>query len=252
MSIRTAAEVEQDALFSTSAAGPAFANPTFAGGVVSLRASRAESPALSISRENGLAVGGLYRRRWELNGAGWADEWRGNLNTYLALPLPGFARWVLAGRVAGAMSGGPNGRRFAIGGESGDVLGGIGGFGLGASHRDFPLRGYPPNNARFTRAVIGTVELRMPLMLVGRGIWKLPIALDRVSLTAFGEVGGGWRAGLPRRLADYRDVGSELVVDLGADRFRLRVRAGVAWPLTDGLAARRGEARGYVVLGPSF
>ena len=255
VAVRAGAEIEQDALFNDGSVPPGlgFASRDFAGGVISVSGRYARRAALSISAEDGLSAGVLYRRRWELGGSGWSDEWRGTLIGYLALPLPGFARWVLAARVKGAVSGGPTPSLFAVGGESSGRLELVPGLELGGSRRTFPLRGYPANRERFTRVVTGALELRIPLWLVGRSIWKLPLGVDRVSLTAFVETGGGWVAGGPARLTPYRDVGAEGVFDLFAGfDFRLRIRIGAAVALADGLGVSKGDAREYLAIGSSF
>ena len=74
-----------------------------------------------------------------------------------------------------------------------------------------------------------------------------------MSLTLFGEVGGAWTAETAADVAQFRNVGSELVVDLGIGvGFALRTRAGVTLPLTNGLGVFAGEPRAYLVFGPSF
>ncbi len=192
-------------------------DPLLVGAVLSARVRQFERPVLSVSPENGVAIAALYRRRWEPGGAAWSYEFRGAVSGYGALSLPGFARWVLAARVAGAVSGGAVARRFALGGESGGTVPVVPGLSIGSGKRGFPLRGYPSNRLRFTRVVTAVVEARVPLLLLGRGIWKLPVALDRVSLSVFGEIGGGWQAGDVSRPTAFRAAGAELVVDFGSD-----------------------------------
>jgi hypothetical protein len=253
MSWRLGAELTQEAFF-VPVPNVGFQNPTFLGGVTSLFAGYTQRHALSISAENGVLLNGLYRRRGVVDGNGWSDEIRGVLRGYLGLSLPGFARWVLAARVAGAISGGTHPRNFALGGESGSTYVLVTGLGLGGGFRDFGLRGYPRDVARFTRAVTGVAEVRIPLFLMGKAVWKLPLAVDKVSLTVFGELGGGWRRESgPRAVDQYRDVGAELVLDLGLNLDApVRVRVGAAQALTAGLGASQGEWRGYLALGSSF
>ncbi len=226
--------------------------PLFGGGVLAFRLAHNSRPALAISPEDGIVLDGSLRRRWALAGPEWSYGLRGGVSGYLALPLPGFAHWVLATRLSAARSGGPAPERFGIGGESGDVFQIVPGYTVGAGRRAFPLRGYPRAGS-FTRVVVGMVELRLPLVLVSAGLWKLPVVLDRVSLAAFVEMGGGWNAGETPAPTAFRDVGAEAVFDLGVSYdVPLRVRVGAAVPLTSGLGVARGDARFYVAFGPSF
>ncbi len=252
---RVGAFVEQDVLFNDGTEPLRFTprNPTFVGAVASVRAAYAKRPALSISREGGASLSALYLRRWELTGSGWSYEVRGGVNGYLALPLPGFAHWVLAGRVTAGVTGGPTPGVYTIGGESGDVVEIVSGYTLGSGRRSFPLRGYARGTDRFTRAVVGVAELRIPIVLIGKGVSKFPLLLDRFSLSLFAETGGGWNEGERAVLTQYRDVGGEVVLDVGIGAgFPLRLRAGGAVALSDGLGSREGEARFYVAFGSAF
>ena len=198
-------------------------------------------------------INGAYRRRWAFSGGG-SDDLRGTLRAYVAVPLPGFARWVVAGRIAGAVSGGRYARNFAMGGEPGGNFEIVPGLGFGAGEREFAMRGYPRDASRFTRVVVGAAEVRIPLFLIGRAVGKLPLAVDKVSLSLFGETGVGWRAEAgSRRLDQYRDIGAELVVDVGLNLDApFRFRFGAARALTSGLGANRGDWRAYVALGSAF
>lgn len=249
--VRVSGDLVRRAFFDDSAGGVAYGStPTMAGAALRFAGGTALRPAFAISRESGFRVEGLVRRRWALHDTAWSAEVRGAVSGYVALPLPGFAHWVLATRVAGGRSVGPARPLFEIGGASGEPLELIPGTILG-ERRPFPLRGYPTLGLA-TRAAVGVVELRIPLLLVGRGVWKTPFMIDRVSAAVFGEIGGGWDRGTDASLP-YRDVGAELVTDIGAMYdFPLRVRAGVGIPLTDGLGVQRGHAHVYVTAGSAF
>lgn len=252
---RVGAEVEQDVLVNdgSSPLGFTFRNPTVAALVATASVGYARRPPLAVSPEDGASLSVLYRRRWVLDGPEIGNEWRASLRGFLALPLPGFAHWVLAARVRGALATGGIITTFALGGASSGTFDLIPGVGVGGSRRTFPLRGYPVSRERFTRAVTQIVELRVPVLRVARGLWQLPVGLDRVSLALFGEAGGGWRAGERARITTFRDVGAELVLDLiaGYDT-PVRLRGGVGFPLVDGLGAQRGSSRGYLSVGASF
>ncbi len=239
---------------------------TFAGVVALVGAQHASFPALSISAENGLAAGGLYRYRWELGGAGWWRELRGGVSGYLALPLPGFAHWVLAAHTAAGIREGPSADGYDLGGASGNPIEIVPGYVAGPGQRLFPLRGYPAVGTPFTRAATAAVELRVPLLLVAKAVWKLPIGLDRLSVAGFAEGARGWWlvappaspcaalvGGLELNACTLRDVGGELVLDAGIPQdISFRARIGVGVPLVSGLYASRGAARWYLAFGTPF
>jgi hypothetical protein len=249
--VRAGAELELDDLRNDSRISLQLpGRPDFVNGVISLSAVHASRPALSISAENGLGVGFAYRRRTQLAGPGWSDEVRGVVTGYLALPLPGFAHWVLAARGMGGASGGPNRAYFDVGGESGDVLGIVPGYAVGSGRRDFPLRGYDEMGG-FDRVAAAVVELRIPVALVGRGIWQLPFGVDRISFTAFGEMARARY--FDGSQTSFGDIGAEAVFDLAMSYdLPLRVRLGGALPLTSGLGTTAREPRWYVTFGTGF
>lgn len=254
-SVRVGAEAGQDAYaFNDPAIPPPYATSAFAGAVLSAQIARVQYPALAIAPENGFVLSGVARRRRALDGSGaWSDELRGDLTTYLALPLPGFAHWVLVGEGRAARSSGPNGPLFGVGGVSSGTIAVVPGLSVGGATRTFPLRGYPASGRRYDRASTVVGELRVPLALVGRGILGGGFGIDRVAVNLFGEAGGGWNAGDPAIPLALRDVGGE--VDLGvavAYNLAFRVHAGIAVPLVDGLGVRAGTPRGYVAVGPAF
>jgi hypothetical protein len=114
------------------------------------------------------------------------------------------------------------------------------------------MRGYDARSG-FTRAVVGVLELRVPVVLVARGVPRLPLFLDRLSLNVFGEVGSGWVEGYTVDLTAMRDVGAEVAVDLGLGAgFPLRMRLGGAVALMDWLDTARGSGRYYVAFGRAF
>ncbi|NIM50046.1 MAG: hypothetical protein GTN62_06885 [Gemmatimonadales bacterium] len=250
---RVSGELEQTDYFNDDAGGvPVISSPTFLTAALAARAEYASRPALAISRENGLVLDGVVRQRWAIADPGWSHELRGGISGFVAVPLPGFAHWVLAGRVVAGRTGGPTPDFFEIGGESGDAFEFVPGYFLGTGRRTFPLRGYPRTGG-FTRAFVAIGELRIPLALLGRGLWKLPLVLDRLSLSVFGEVGGGWNEGESPSLTAYRDVGIEAVFDLGLGYdFPLRTRIGSAVALGGVPGTDRGDLRFYLAFGSSF
>ncbi|HLB38361.1 MAG TPA: hypothetical protein VJL31_17460 [Gemmatimonadales bacterium] len=240
---------------------------TFAGPVVSVAAHHLSFPALAISPENGAAMAALYRYRWDLDTPGWWSEGRGGASGYLALPFPGFAHWVLAVHGSAGVRGGPSADGYDLGGASGQAIEVVPGYQAGPGRRLFPLRGYPAVGTPFTRAAIGAIELRVPVALVAKAVWKLPMGVDRVSVTGFAEAGRGWRvqppggnpcavvlaAGEELNACALRDVGGEVVVDAAIPQdISFRARVGVGIPLTPGLYTRSGVARWYLAFGTAF
>ena len=228
-------------------------SPTFVGGAISTSAAFLSRPILSISPEDGVSFNGLFLRRWQVGGSRrWSYEARGKIAGYLALPLPGFSHWVLAASIAVGKTGGSAPTGYSIGGESGDIVELIPGTALGSGRRTFQLRGYDARGG-FTRAVVGVAELRIPIALVAKGVPKLPLFLDRVSVNLFGEIGNGWNEGDLVDLTALRDAGGEATVDLGLGAgLALRVRVGGAVALADGLGVARGDTRYYVAFGRAF
>ncbi len=253
---RLSAELEQTTYFDEGASGALlFEGSTFLAAALAARALYAQLPALAISRESGVQLEGLYRHRWAVTpgDTGWSYEVRAGVNGYLAVALPGFAHWVLAARATEGRTGGPTPDRFAIGGESGDFFELAPGYGIGSGRRAFPLRGYPRSPSAFTHAFVAIGELRIPIAVINRGLWKLPFVLDRLSFSVFGEMGGGWNEGDAAARDALRDVGGELVTDWGfLYDTPLRTRFGLAVPLTDGLGISAGDPRAYVAFGTSF
>jgi len=251
---RIGAFVERDQLVNDGSEPLPFtpSNPTFTGGVLSAALNYSDQPALAISPENGGSIAGLYMRRWEIAGSDWSYELRGGVNGYLALPLPGFSHWVLAARATAGISGGTVPTRYAIGGVSGDAVPFAAGSTIGSGRRTFAMRGYQ-SGGRFTRAFVGITELRVPILLAGKAVGKLPLLVDKLATYLFWEFGGGWSEGEESAPTDLMDAGAEVVTDLGIGAgLLLRARLGAAVVLRDGLDSSQGDVRIYLALGQSF
>ena len=141
---------------------------------------------------------------------------------------------------------------YAIGGESGDPITFAGGSAVGSGRRTFPMRGYQ-STGPFTRAFVGMTELRVPIVLAGKSVGRLPLLLDKLATHLFWEVGGGWSGATDPERTDLMDVGAEVVTDLGIGAgLPLRTRVGAAVALKGGLGSSRGDVRFYLALGQSF
>jgi len=132
---------------------------------------------------------------------------------------PGYGALWFAVRGSAGVRSGPSADGYDLGGASGNPFEIVPGYVAGPGRRIFPLRGYPAVGTGFTRAAATAVELRVPLLLVAKAIGKLPMALDRVSVTVFGEAGGGWRAGEAADPFGLRDVGGEVVLDAAIPQY---------------------------------
>jgi hypothetical protein len=202
------------------------------GGAVSIGLSRAFAGALSVSPENGFALSASVRRREQQGSALWSNEVRARAGLYLRVPGPNtFAHSVLALRLAAGATAGPITKTLGVGGvSSGELALGFGQY-VGTA-RAFPVRGYAGGTLRGRRAATASVEYRMPLALVGRGIGHLPFGADKFSLSLFGDAGDAWDPGAQPRLTHLYSAGAELVTDVNVNYdFPLRLRLGVAEPL---------------------
>ncbi|MGD0483561.1 MAG: hypothetical protein ABSB58_02785 [Gemmatimonadales bacterium] len=226
-----------------------------AGVVMSAAAGHVEEPAFAISAQRGWRVSAYARRRWRLAGPGGYTEGVVRGSAYLPLPGAAFARSVLAVRAAAGYLTGTDAVLFGVGGLSGGTVPLLPGFAAGTGARDFPARGFAPDEAVGRGAASVTVEWRLPLALVGRGLGLAPGSLDRLSIAAFGDGAmawspAAWTAALPG--LDGRTVlasaGVEGVADLGVlYDYPVRLRLGAA----QRLGPRRG-AQGYVAIGAAF
>ena len=216
-----------------------------AGGVLSVAAARLVQPAFAISVQRGWRVSATMRRRERLEGAGGYTESVVRGAAYVPLGVLGFARRVLAFEAAAGALAGSDSVFFGVGGVSGGSVPMLPGVAFGSSQRTFPVRGFPPGSAVGRRAVAASVEQRLPLALVGRGLGLVPGALDRVSAALFADVGVAWSpaewtvrfAGLPASRA-LISAGAEVAADLGVlYDFPVRLRVGAAQRLHGGSGA---------------
>ncbi|HYR31705.1 MAG TPA: hypothetical protein VEO93_07245, partial [Gemmatimonadales bacterium] len=98
--------------------------------------------------------------------------------------------------------------------------------------RAFPVRGYAGGTLRGRRAATASIEYRIPLALIGKGVGHLPVGADKLSLSVFGDAGDAWDPGRRARLTHLASAGAELVSDVTINYdFPLRFRVGVAQPI---------------------
>ncbi len=218
-----------------------------------------------ISVEEGITLSSATSYRWRED-APSLGSWRTVLagRGYLPLPLPGYARHVLAARAAVAVTDTKTQTEFSVGGTSGLSAELVPGVRLGDPARTFPVRGVAPGVQRGIRAVGGSVEYRAPLVMFSQVPSPFTVYSDRLSVALFSDAARAW---CPATLARGNELlcerpgqrdgiiasaGAELVLDLALQYDQpYRVRIGAASPYV----APRGVARGgafYVTLGGYF
>lgn len=235
-------------------------------------------PALAISREDGIVLQVSGRQRHDLNPRTFTDQdgvvrnldggyrevttWNAG---YLALPLPGFARHVLAARASGLLRSGPGAGTSPIGGISGAAVGlglpGITGD-VGGSTRLLPVRGFADGTRRGTRAWTASAEYRAPLARLGTSLRPLPLYLDRSAVAVFADGGHAWcddasASRLPAAVCTYTSAGAtpllaagaEITTFLSAWGLPAPVRAGIAVPL---LSSEQHRPSAYLSISTGF
>ncbi len=165
----------------------------------------------------------------------------------LRLDLRGFVplgRSVLALRHTEARARGRT-EPFQLGGATDAQLQ----LGLALNDREIALRGYRGDEAvlRGTDARVTSIELRTPLADIDRHFMSPPLGINRLSATAFFDIGGAWTDG-SRPLHYQRGIGVELLGEVKLlYALGLHLRVGVA----RGLDEPKGT-RGYLSLGRPF
>ncbi|MDH5613232.1 MAG: hypothetical protein OEY66_12345 [Gammaproteobacteria bacterium] len=82
------------------------------------------------------------------------------------------------------------------------------------NHRQFSLRGYPEGLPQLSgqRMRLGTIEYRLPVSRIERGIMSPPVGIDQLYVSIFYETGSAWNSGSnPQEY--YRSTGIEFNVD---------------------------------------
>lgn len=244
-----------------------------AEGSATLSFSTARSYAFSMSEERG--VSGLIQGRVRtelslpdsLSGARGFDrsfqDVIGRLSAFTPVPGPGFSRHVIAARVAGGIAAGPgaNAFHFDIGGASGRPEGVSGLELFGGVPLFFPVRGFLQGE-RFGRyAWTASIEYRLPLLNINRGLGLVPFHMDRTAGSLFFDAGNAWGPVEPqlglrsfnnRRRSPIASVGAELSSNIVAFwTSGLTVRFGVALPISAN-GTRGNGLVGYVRVGRAF
>jgi Tol biopolymer transport system component len=228
-------------------------------------------PPLSISREDGYTLQVAGRQRWETDirtheteeGTVTFDAAYRELTSwntaYLALPLPGFARHVLALRFSGLLRDGPGAPLSRVGGAGGSGLQFAGAaLSLGGSSSLLPVRGYHRGVRIGSNAWTASLEYRAPLVLIDRSL--RPFFFDRVSAALFADAGHAWcSAEAAARFtacssssatrASLLSAGADITALVGFLGINAPVRFGAGVPLR---GVHGHSPRFYILSGPSF
>ena len=193
--------------------------------------SNARSHALQMGGARGVALSVRVRSREDLDvpavHAGIAgldrsvDDLVAGLRAYWPLPAGNrFAAPVLAFRARAGTARGPRSYRSY--------------FDVGGMASRFPVRGYDAAAQSGRRAWAASVEYRLPLASVNRGIGTWPLHMNRIFGVAYADAGRAWgdRAVGGDHSDPLTSVGVEMVADLLALKRPYRLRAGIAAPLS--------------------
>ena len=195
--------------------------------------SNLERYGYDISASNGEAVSFGIAVSDPLIGSGFrAVSFTWDLRQYL--PLPWLQSHVIGFHFAGGISGGDPGRRavFGLGGfpEVAPLSGLLQPQVLGGT----ALRGYPANDRVGTQYHLLQVEYRFPIVRLNRGVYTIPVYLNRLYAVAFADAGDAFVGELD--LSRVRvGVGGELLLDFTLGYFLpFTVRVGYARGLMQG------------------
>ena len=174
------------------------------------------------------------------------DDVIGRARVYLPLAGPGYASHVLAFQGSFGVARRPNAAagHFDVSGASGTSES-VGLDLFGGSPIFLPVRGYDALS-RFGRyAWAASVEYRIPLALVNRGVGAWPLHFDRVFASVFGDAGNAW--GPDSSPSGFENPARRALASVGAEvtaqvltlyKVTMRFRTGVAVPLVEGDGAR--------------
>ena len=223
--------------------------------------SNTQSPALSISPEDGFTVTASLRQRWE-SSTGVAGRSAVAIGSaYKSLDLPGFAHHVIAVRAAIGAADARSPSEYEIGGVSGASFEIVPGISFGSAARTFPVRGFPAGAETGIHASSASAEYRMPLIAPSRSLGLFPFFLDRASLALFGDAARAYcpASAMPACSPSAADgptlasVGAELNLD-SALQFDVpyRFRLGLAHPVRGAVYAGASSLSAYATLGMAF
>jgi hypothetical protein len=239
----------------------ALTDSTYPRAFVSASWANTYRTAYSISPEEGITLEGSVDQRWGRGVSGTASRtYVGAAAGYKSLDLPGFARHVVALRVAGGLSDRNSATTLEVGGTSGGTLAILPGYAIGTGRQLFPVRGFAAGSLEGSRAVSASIEYRAPLVIPARGLGLLPFFLDRTALSFFYDAGAAWCPVSQGALCypaqrDRRwisSVGGEMNLTAAVLSWDVpyRFRIGLAHPVT--LAVEASSLSSYFAVGLAF
>jgi Tol biopolymer transport system component len=197
----------------------------------------------SVSDEHGSSLGVAARMYSSVLG-GQFNEFLMMLDGRAYVNNPLFNNHVLAMRFASALALGPEYKeRFVLGGSQGNSIVSV------QADRQYPLRGFPLDLKRYPAGAglfAGYLEYRFPLAQIQKGLWTLPVFLQRFHAAVFLEGGNTFGTGqaepLKRMFKDawhrVRTLRASYGAELRADILLswaapLTLRLGLGLPLLD-------------------
>jgi hypothetical protein len=218
------------------------------GVIAGVAFGNARVPAYAISPEDGVRVSLFGRRRFDIEPVfrdATYTELSGQTHVYQSINAFGFAHHVAAARVSGVHRSGLGVGPTDVGGE-GDFL---------------PVRGFEDGDRIGFDAWSASLEYRVPLAMVGRGVGLWPLFLDRLSASVFVDAGDAScttdQATVFRACPGNEDRSQGVLVSAGAELLGnvavlaflpAWVRLGIAQPIQ----GPRSNPRVYFAIGQSF
>lgn len=180
----------------------------FAGFSATYAWSRNESYPASISTEKGHRLLANFTITDKMLGSSERNEQQifvGDWREFVKMP---WLHHVLALHLKGGITWGDRlvQGTFGMGGSLGEgTLGG------GGSLYYFPLRGIPVSSFSKTRALLASVEYRIPLVSTQRGLGTWPIFIQNIHAAAFADYGDAWNAN------EYPSVTNDFLLGTGVE-----------------------------------
>lgn len=223
--------------------------------------SNTQSPALSISPEDGVTLTGSIRQRWESSTGVAGRSAVAVGSAYKSLDLPGFAHHVIAVRAAIGAADARSPSEYAVGGVSGTSFEIVPGISFGSPARTFPVRGFPAGAETGIHASSASAEYRMPLFAPSTSLGLFPFFLDRASLTVFADAARAYCPASSRPACSPSESDGPTLASTGAElnldsalQFDVpyRFRLGLAHPLRGAAYAGAPRVTAYATLGLAF